>query len=359
LIEIGTLPAGLSFTDNGNGTATLSGDPEAGTGGVYTVTVVANNSGGSAFQKLAITVDEAAAITSATSATFTVGESGSFEVTTVGYPVPSISETGTLPPGVTFTDNGNGTATLAGTPGAGSGGAYGFGIGAQNSQGTPQAINFTLFIDQPPGFTSGSSATFTVGQAGSFTVVASGYPAPALSEIGALPVGLRFKDNGNGTATISGTPVSVTPDPAVVKLEATNAAGSTATAFSITVTSLNLWLDTANGAVISTSNAGFFGSMASRVLAASVVGMAGTPDGRGYWLVGADGGVFSFGDASFYGSVGAVRLENPVVTLVPTFDGHGYVLVTRNGQLLDFGDATFESRGDYALLAPIVGGSSA
>ena len=33
-----------------------------------------------------------------------------------------------------------------------------------------------------------------------------------------------------------------------------------------------------------------------------IVGMAATPDGRGYWLVAADGGVFTFGDAQFYGS---------------------------------------------------------
>ena len=35
-----------------------------------------------------------------------------------------------------------------------------------------------------------------------------------------------------------------------------------------------------------------------------VVGMAATPDGKGYWLVASDGGVFTFGDAQFYGSTG-------------------------------------------------------
>ena len=28
-----------------------------------------------------------------------------------------------------------------------------------------------------------------------------------------------------------------------------------------------------------------------------IVGMASTPDGRGYWLVASDGGIFSYGDA--------------------------------------------------------------
>jgi hypothetical protein len=52
-----------------------------------------------------------------------------------------------------------------------------------------------------------------------------------------------------------------------------------------------------------------FGTAASTVpgssvpgLNAPIVGIAATPDGRGYWLVGADGGVFTFGDAAFAGS---------------------------------------------------------
>ena len=30
-----------------------------------------------------------------------------------------------------------------------------------------------------------------------------------------------------------------------------------------------------------------------------IVGMAATPDGRGYWLVASDGGIFSFGVRPF------------------------------------------------------------
>jgi hypothetical protein len=43
------------------------------------------------------------------------------------------------------------------------------------------------------------------------------------------------------------------------------------------------------------------------------VGIAATPDGRGYWEVAADGGVFSFGDAPFLGSMGGTRLNAPIV----------------------------------------------
>lgn len=36
-----------------------------------------------------------------------------------------------------------------------------------------------------------------------FTVTATGTPTPALTELGQLPAGITFTDNGNGTATIA------------------------------------------------------------------------------------------------------------------------------------------------------------
>ena len=111
------VPPGMTFTDNGNGTATLSGTPT--TAGTYAMTLSAVNAYGTAQQTLTVTVQQAPAITSANSATFTVGTAGTFSVTTTGHPTAAITESGALPTGVTFTDNGNGTATLAGTPAAG------------------------------------------------------------------------------------------------------------------------------------------------------------------------------------------------------------------------------------------------
>lgn len=40
---------------------------------------------------------------------------------------------------------------------------------------------------------------------------------------------------------------------------------------------------------------------------APIVGIAGTPSGKGYWLVSADGGVFNFGDAPYLGNVEYVK----------------------------------------------------
>jgi len=103
-------------------------------------------------------------------------------------------------------------------------------------------------------------------------------------------------------------------------------------------------------------DAGFFGSMAGARLNAPVVGMASTPDAKGYWLVAADGGVFSFGDAGAYGSMGGQRLNQPVVGMAATPDGKGYWIVAADGGVFPYGDAAFRgSLGAINLHAPIVG----
>ena len=56
-------------------------------------------------------------------------------MTTTGAPTPALTETGALPAGITFTDNGNGTATIAGTATSGTGGSYPITITATNAVG--------------------------------------------------------------------------------------------------------------------------------------------------------------------------------------------------------------------------------
>jgi hypothetical protein len=54
--------------------------------------------------------------------------------------------------------------------------------------------------------TSLDSASATVGAQFSFKVITTGTPVPSITEKGKLPKGLKFTNNDNGTATISGTP---------------------------------------------------------------------------------------------------------------------------------------------------------
>ncbi len=83
--------------------------------------------------------------------------------------------------------------------------------------------------------------------------------------------------------------------------------------------------------VFTFGDAGFYGSMGGSHLNQPVVGMAATPDGKGYWLVAPDGGIFTFGDAGFYGSEGSVRLNAPITGMAATSTGLGYWLVAADG----------------------------
>jgi large repetitive protein len=237
LSETGNLPSGVTFQDNGDGTATLGGIPATGTNGTYSLTITASNGiSPDATQTFALIVDAPSAITSGDSTTFTVGTAGSFTVTTTGNPTAALSETGNLPSGVTFADNGDGTGTLSGTPAVGTGGVYSFSITAGNGVGTPDTQSFTLTVNEAAGITSNASTTFTVGTAGSFTVTTSGYPIPALTEYGSLPSGVSFLDNGDGTGTLSGTPAAGTGGSYSITITANDGVGSPATqSFTLTV----------------------------------------------------------------------------------------------------------------------------
>ena len=157
------------------------------TGGNQTITATDTVTSSITGTSGTIGVTQPPAITSIASATLTVGTNGpAFTVTTTGFPKPSIARGGVaLPSGVTFADNGNGTGTLTGTPAVGTGNTYALTFTATNGVGSPAVQSFTLTVNEPPQITSGASATFREGQAGTFTVAATGFPKPALTLGGA------------------------------------------------------------------------------------------------------------------------------------------------------------------------------
>jgi Putative Ig domain len=231
LTRTGGLPSGVTFTNNANGTGTLSGTPATSSGGVYAVTFIATDPAGTTTQSFTLTVNAASAITTGASATATVGSGFNFNVDATGYPAPTMAESGTLPQGLTWVDNGNGTATLSGTPGVGQGGVYPLTITATNSAGTATQ-SFTLTVDQAPSITSAATASGTHGKAFSFTFTSAGYPAANLT-ISAAVKGLSFAPGSNGTATLSGTPTNA--GTYVLTLTAKNVAGTATQTFTLTV----------------------------------------------------------------------------------------------------------------------------
>ncbi len=229
ITETGALPTGLTFTDNGDGTATIAGTPAAGTGGSYPITITATNSAGTTTQSFVLTNAQAPAITSAATATFSTGVLGSYQVTTTGYPAPAITETGALPLGLSFVDNGNGSATISGTPDPTAAGTYPVTLSATNASGSTATLSLviTVVAASPPSITSGNAGYFTLGQAGAIAITTTGAPTPSITETGTLPPGLTFTDEANGTALIQGTPTAT--GTATLTITAHNGIGSDAT----------------------------------------------------------------------------------------------------------------------------------
>ncbi|HEX4491504.1 MAG TPA: PQQ-dependent sugar dehydrogenase [Acidimicrobiia bacterium] len=116
------------------------------------------------------------------------------------------------------------------------------------------------------------------------------------------------------------------------------------------------WLLGSDGGVFSYGSARFYGSTGGLRLTRPVLGLAAPRAGGGYWLVASDGGIFSFGATRFYGSTGAIHLNRPIVGMAPTPSGHGYWLVASDGGIFAFGDARFYgSTGGLRLNRPIIG----
>lgn len=104
------------------------------------------------------------------------------------------------------------------------------------------------------------------------------------------------------------------------------------------------WLASADGGVFAFGDAAYLGGASGSPLASGVVGMAATPSGNGYWLVAADGGVFAYGDAEYLGGMAGTRLSAPIVSIAPTDDGRGYWLAARDAGVFAFGGAEFFGR---------------
>jgi hypothetical protein len=96
---------------------------------------------------------------------------------------------------------------------------------------TAIVAKITFATNQAPAITSANNTAITVGAAGSFTVTATGFPAPSFTESGALPGGVTFV---NGL--LSGTPASGTAGTFNLTITASNGVGTNATqSFALTI----------------------------------------------------------------------------------------------------------------------------
>ncbi len=237
LSETGALPSGVTFTDNGDGTAQLAGTPASGTSGTYPLTVTAAGAGTPATQSFSLVV-------AAQPSDFTVGVPAS--ATNVAGTLTNVTVTTTVSQGasqtvglsaagapsgatVSFTPQSmasGSSSTLGITPLAGTPpGVYTIAVTFTGTTQTHTA-SFPLTVNTPPTITSANTTTFTIGTAGTFTVTTSGSSPIGVSETGALPSGVSFTDNGNGTATLAGTPAAGSNSSYPLTISASNGYGT-------------------------------------------------------------------------------------------------------------------------------------
>ncbi len=164
-----------------------------------------------------------------TSASVTTGTPVNFTVATTGVPVPVLTQSKKMPAGLTFTDNGNGTATIAGAP---AGGTYNLKIKAASTAGKATQ-NLTLVVNQAPAFTNAATKTAKAGHAFSVNVKTTGFPAATITASG-LPAGVTLTPNGPGKAKLAGTVAATGTYP--ITLTATSVAGVVSQSFTLHVT---------------------------------------------------------------------------------------------------------------------------
>ncbi len=134
------------------------------------------------------------------SATFAVDRASSFSLMVSAIPAATITETGALPPGVTMSSSG----AFSGTPAVGTVGTYPITVSAGNGVSPDSNVSLDIVVDIAPTVTSPATVTFQTGTPASFSVRATGTPAPTVKAVD-YPYWMAFTP-GNSSGVLSGTP---------------------------------------------------------------------------------------------------------------------------------------------------------
>ncbi len=217
------LPTNATFVDNTDGTGTFDFNPDFNQAGAYSVTFIADDGTAADSQVVEINVTDGGNVPPAIDSLgdFAVDEGASLNLTINasdpdgGGAFPLLSVNTSLA-NYTFTDNGDGTGTLAYTPDF-----YDAGVDTvvffATDGGTPQqtvsssSVITTTDINQQPVFVAAGPYSAVVGELLEFTVTATDSTDPNtehrlyLSVVG-LPTNATFTDNGDGTGTFGFTP---------------------------------------------------------------------------------------------------------------------------------------------------------
>ena len=189
----------MSFSDNGNGTGSLSGTTAVAAGTYSADDHRHQRAAAPTSQTITLTVKAAGTkvpvptFTSAAAATAYVGyERSASRSPRRAVPTTTttnVTRSGTLPAGVTFTNKGNGQATLTGTPTAASGGTYPITLHGEELGRDDDPVVRPDRQREADDHDRRPAPRPPMGSAFNFTVKTTGAPAPTLAESGALPAG--------------------------------------------------------------------------------------------------------------------------------------------------------------------------
>lgn len=193
----GALPAGVAVTVNGT-TARVAGTPAAGTAGTYPLTVTAVSGTATVSEVVQLVVARAPVFTSPATLAAAPGTRLAFQVAATGTPLPTISISGSLPFGLSFSGGQNGVATISGTPSnLQSGRTFTVQLTARNAGGsTTQALAIT--VGRPPTFTSSSTLSTSRNRIVLFSVTTNASPTATVTSSGTLPRGLTVSSTSGG-----------------------------------------------------------------------------------------------------------------------------------------------------------------
>ena len=130
-----------------------------------------------------------------------------------------------------MTNNGDGTATIAGTPT--SGGIFNEKLTAASTAGRASQ-NFALVVDQSPTFVGSTTKSAKPGHGFTIKIRTAGYPSATLSGPG-LPAWASVTNSGSGKGVLSGAAPAI-PGSYPLVVTATSVAGTETQTYTLTVT---------------------------------------------------------------------------------------------------------------------------
>jgi hypothetical protein len=212
-ITASTLPAWLTLTDNGDGTALLAGTPTNDDAGDVPVTLVVSDGELVDEQSFSITViyvNQPPVFVSEPVTEATAFEAYVYQVIATDPDGDDLTITAsTLPAWLTLTDNGDGTALLAGTPANDDAGDVPVTLVVSDGELVDeQSFSITvIYVNRAPEFASVPVTEATAFEEYVYQVIATDPDGDALTITAeTLPAWLTLTDNGDGTALLAGTP---------------------------------------------------------------------------------------------------------------------------------------------------------